>query len=194
MSDRLITNKKMDFPFDPPFKKLKTTPSEKDVLQFLESMDWWITENPGILNFISREGVDFSSAEILIHVLRVPIRRRGDKFKDIVIGRPIRVKELLGLVYGFYQKKVEPKDMLKPGESNRGYGEGVTDPRYIDLVGMAKQGRGSGDTKEEAEKRGHDIFTDSENRHPYSCSGLVRFEGLDKMKEIRDSFELLLGS
>lgn len=187
----------MDLPFDPehPSKKAKLATSEKDVLELLQVVDWWITEDPSVVDLTTPAGEDFGDTEILILSLRVPIRRRGNKFKDILIGYPIPVKELLRRIYDFYQSPVlETNDKLKPGEDNRGYGEDISKPRYIDLMGMARQGRGSGDTEEESKRRGNINFTDDKNRDPYSCSGLVRFEGLEIIKSSNHGYELVLGS
>jgi hypothetical protein len=143
---------------------------KKKVASIMERLDWWITEKVDQArtfdgNPLTEEewNTTYEMKDILL-----PISRWYDEEVKLTFDKPeVTLREFLQAVYDFYQKPIAEEHMptaeMKEGDDF--FEDGYEPKIYLDLVTHYRdQGRGSGDT-------------DGEKRHPYSCSGKVRFEG-----------------
>jgi hypothetical protein len=118
----------------------------------------------------------YSTAEVMmpIHELHVPVARYGDVWRTIKFpqGMKLDVRGLLEKIYEFYQTPITVRDIADRKRDKDDYiidvrkklakGERVV---WADLIGCSGYLPGSNESTEN-------------RRHPFSCSGLVRFEAI----------------
>jgi hypothetical protein len=163
------------------------------VLEIGHDVDWWITEKPG--EATSFETGDKITEETVYPPMKllVPIRRYGDLETTLEIVEPTTLPGILERVWRFYNTDpVAPEDRFdEEDEDEDGDAYGKDAKCYLDfLTSRRQQGRGSGD------KEGSAWDTDAPGRHPFMCSGLIRFEGLRLVDEddVEKGYVLSLGS
>ena len=160
----------------------------KRVQEIGEDVDWWITEKPDEARSLET-GTKITDTEEFPEPIKLsmPIRRYCDEIEVTVeIKEPVTLPQILERIWRFYHEDPIAPEHVWNEENDDDDSYGKDAKCYLEfMTGCPEQGRGSGDNK------GTPFDTDSPNRHPFMCSGLIRFEGLT----LRDGvYVLSLGS
>ena len=110
-----------------------------------------------------------------------PMRRYDSTVcKEIIVSGDMTVREVLQKIFDFYQEYVSLKEFKKYYDDNQD-----------DYVKGAKKSIAKGEKIRRYELMGSEGFLTGE-RHPFMCSGLVRYEGAINISG--DTFRMRLGS
>ena len=173
--------------------ELKTYSAEENEFNDGFFIDWFLWEpvdsahvcRSGSL-FLMLPGDMYSSADVVMPFLsgyqsddlelHVPVARHEDISRTIKLPRDLDVCGLLSRIHAFYQTPITSLDIAdRDKDPSDGYLEDVRKMLdkgeravWADLLGSSSYGPGCGGSDGSTNKR----------RHGFSCSGLVRFEGI----------------
>jgi hypothetical protein len=162
------------------------TNQEQYILKLLSSIDWFVWEDPESAHTTNTVQIPENIWNLVIFEdminLKVPISRYYENKTYIEILGPITLKKFITEIYEFYKTELTKEDFDEINDPCDRYyeyaykncvnGNKVT---YLDLIGSSDGN-----------------FNGPERRHPFSCNGLVRFEGI-KFKR-PNVYKLIMGS
>lgn len=166
-----------------------------DTIKLLSKIDWLVWEEPNTAHLYTEVDVVpipeklwnviiFNTTDMIS--LKVPISRYGENKTFIKMFGPITLKKFIKKIHKFYKIELIKEDFkiindqgdiyYKNAYNNYLKGKKVT---YLDLIGIPDIGSDG-------------TFKGPERRHPFSCNGLVRFEGIEIKRH--NVYKLVMGS
>jgi hypothetical protein len=160
-------------------------------LNIIKKIDWFVWEDPYTAKLLVDGGYIDISDDVWettifnddIHI-SCPITQYSEYFKSIEIEGPINLDKLLMSIHNFYNSQLIKDDIkfIKQNNEIDSYQENIIEKvennkevKWLDLIGEKEI-----------------IENGSIRRHPLSCLGLVRFEGLEYTSP--NNYDLVLGS
>jgi hypothetical protein len=151
-----------------------------------EYIDWFLWEKPLLVEQrCSEPSAMDAELQLKADISKITVLLPRHRYRDgpsylLEITTPITPRRLIDEVYSFYQEAIrlqdihadEDDDYSKDARKRLSKGETV---KRVELLGAEDHDGGPG-----------------LHRHPFLCSGLVRFEGLKAVQ--KTAFELILGS
>lgn len=158
------------------------------------AIDWWIMEDLDSADFFDIKGEAEQDKDkrlldksFYVHTLLCPARRYEDLEVEILLDKQVTFREVMQILYDLYKSEIKDEHKLDEDEKEEEdfYQERDSEIKtYLDLLTrLPDQGRGSTDKD-----------TNGKDRHPFMCSGRVRFEGLTLIDPKKGDYVVDLGT